>query len=582
MPATFVGARDDPPRWPPDLFALVAFLFQQSGAYSRVIDDDWPGPTWPVHDDWKKAVVEAADEWRNAIRKEKASELAWTPPGQTSVPQLVKTLWASVTPELARSPTTLCDPQSDRALCDALVTLLAIADEAAHGAGIDRSREAAFGIGDVREIEAVFDMKATSASVNPLGSTLCSRLVQPGFRVLPKMHTPQTGLTLRSLSNNLAFFVPREVTPRWGSCGWKEEKDASGHHDRSSLSLLLVPWPLEIHPKFFKALPKGKRPDVHEFAYCAPAWTETRAARLAAIISTANEIVDRVDGLIFPEASLTEEGWTAVLRQIEKPSGPRFAIAGVADQIADRRPTNTARFGFVLDESFVTPKVTDKVFSPNTVVVQRATQLRQYKQHVQHKHHRWCLDAGQITQYHLGASLDINQRWWEGIEIPRREVAFFRMWKWLTLSMLICEDLARQDPVSSLVRAVGPNLVVSLLMDGPQIAGRWPGRYATVLADDPGSSVLTISSLGMVRRSRPVGMNDECNRIVAMWKDRSGTCTSINLGPAADAILVTIGRRSDEEFTADGRSDRHRTATLVLTGVHDVPTSAVERHMLYD
>jgi 5-methylcytosine-specific restriction enzyme A len=52
------------------------------------------------------------------------------------------------------------------------------------------------------------------------------------------------------------------------------------------------------------------------------------------------------------------------------------------------------------------------------------------------------------------------------------------------------------------MRSVGPNLVVALLMDGPQLTARWPARYASVLADDPGSSVLTLTSLGMCLRSR--------------------------------------------------------------------------------
>jgi hypothetical protein len=51
------------------------------------------------------------------------------------------------------------------------------------------------------------------------------------------------------------------------------------------------------------------------------------------------------------------------------------------------------------------------------------------------------------------------------------------------------------------MNAIGPNLVIALLMDGPQLENRWPARYATVLAEDPGSAVLTVTSLGMVRRS---------------------------------------------------------------------------------
>src|SRR5207237_10901568 len=84
-------------------------------------------------------------------------------------------------------------------------------------------------------------------------------------------------------------------------------------------------------------------------------------------------------------------------------------------------------------------------------------------------------------------------------------------------STLVCEDLARIDPVQAALRAVGPNLVIVLLMDGPQFERRWPGRYATVLADDPGCAVLTLTSLGMVRRSTVPG-DDDC-REIALWKE---------------------------------------------------------------
>ena len=47
-------------------------------------------------------------------------------------------------------------------------------------------------------------------------------------------------------------------------------------------------------------------------------------------------------------------------------------------------------------------------------------------------------------------------------------------------AVLICEDLARQEPAAELIRAVGSNLVIALLMDGPQLNNRWPARYAAV------------------------------------------------------------------------------------------------------
>ena len=42
------------------------------------------------------------------------------------------------------------------------------------------------------------------------------------------------------------------------------------------------------------------------------------------------------------------------------------------------------------------------------------------------------------------------------------------------------------DEVAELIRDVGPTLVVTILLDGPQLATRWTARYAGVLADDPG------------------------------------------------------------------------------------------------
>ena len=103
------------------------------------------------------------------------------------------------------------------------------------------------------------------------------------------------------------------------------------------------------------------------------------------------------------------------------------------------------------------------------------------------------------------------------MRVRQREIHFICANPWLCMVPLICEDLARPDPVADVIRAVGPNLVIALLMDGPQLSARWPGRYASVLADDPGSSILTVTSLGMALRSVPPGMSPR--RTIALWKD---------------------------------------------------------------
>src|SRR5262249_21293110 len=123
----------------------------------------------------------------------------------------------------------------------------------------------------------------------------------------------------------------------------------------------------------------------------------------------------------------------------------------------------------------------------------------------QSKHHRWKLEGSQINRYRLGKVLDPDLYWWEHIDLAPRCVDFRVFRPGASLATLVCEDLARIDPVQTVIRAVGPNLVVALLMDGPQKTSRWAARYATVLADDPGCAVLSLSSLGLLRRSAPDG-----------------------------------------------------------------------------
>ena len=135
----------------------------------------------------------------------------------------------------------------------------------------------------------------------------------------------------------------------------------------------------------------------------------------------------------------------------------------------------------------------------------------------QHKHHRWFLDAGQIEAYNIAGALHPGVRWWEAMDIPKRSVHFLDLGGGVTVAAVVCEDLARLDGVAELIRSVGPTLVVTLLLDGPQLATRWTARYASVLADDPGSAVLTLTALGMALRSQPRGLPP--SRVIAMWKD---------------------------------------------------------------
>jgi hypothetical protein len=169
----------------------------------------------------------------------------------------------------------------------------------------------------------------------------------------------------------------------------------------------------------------------------------------------------------------------------------------------------------------------------------------------QNKHHRWSLDEPQIYQYHLGGSLHPHIRWWEAMDVARRTVQFIELGEELTLVCLVCEDLAQNDDVAEVVRSVGPTLVVTPLLDGPQLASRWAARYASVLADDPGSAVATLSAYGMVRRCRPYGQDS--SSVVGLWKDPVRGIREAPLEAGAHGILMTICGDRASRRTADSR-----------------------------
>lgn len=193
----------------------------------------------------------------------------------------------------------------------------------------------------------------------------------------------------------------------------------------------------------------------------------------------------------------------------------------------------------------------------------------------QKKHHRWCLEQNQIQRYHLGHVLQPKRSiWWEKIDVSQRTCAFSVIRRGTSLAVLVCEDLARVDPVHPTIRSIGPNLVIALLMDGPQLKGRWSGRYATVLADDPGCGVLTFTCLGMMRRSVMPGEAEP--REIALWKQPGGNAEELRLPTGNHALVVTLSMHCDEQMTLDGRSDNGTTRRFELSGVRGVQLDKTE------
>ena len=419
-----------------------------------------------------------------------------------------------------------------------LLQIVAMADEASAGAGIpqagpkdpfwQRSSELLAGISTNQQ------------------TTLSANLSIGHLRVLPKQHSPRGGLTLRSLTHHLALHVGSEVMPFWYTIPHVTPNE--------SVNLLIAPWPLKLRPSQFRAA-KGaldNMPEGFGFAeFKLDDDPEQVTSWLRALMEEATATAGRVNGVVFPEAALSMREYEQVRSLVL--ARDAFLIAGVMRPPKRRKePCSNlimfdARHGIGVD-----------------------THIEQSK------HHRWRLDRPQIEMYGLGGTLDPAKDWWEHIALGPREVHFVSLNEQLSLCCLVCEDLARQDPVAELVRSVGPNLVVALLMDAPQLGVRWPARYATVLADDPGSSVLTVTSAGMVDLTRPP-RSARASRSVGLWKDARSDFVELELPQGASGLVLSLCTEIVEEWTADGRTDKGVTGYPRLGGVHAVWSPPVTR-----
>jgi hypothetical protein len=197
----------------------------------------------------------------------------------------------------------------------------------------------------------------------------------------------------------------------------------------------------------------------------------------------------------------------------------------------------------------------------------------------QSKHHRWSLDESQIHQYHLGGALHPHVRWWEAMEVPQRSLQLIEVGEGATVVSLVCEDLAQIDHVADMIRSVGPTIVVTPLLDGPQLSARWSARYASVLADDPGSAVLTLTSYGMVQRSRPPGRNSSA--VVALWKNPGKGIREISLETGAQGVLLSASTDRAMRRTADGRWPVDNGSELFDISVYQVRAAKTGSGLAY-
>lgn len=523
---------DDMMEWPPDVFAVTDVLLQRADAFRFVLSPP-AGAVWPPErmDGWADLVGQAARQWSRHVEYRDGS-----------LPEVVAEEWAVLREASSLPFAKLVTGMAWRA-CEALLTLHAIADEACAGifVALDRSDgEACAYRARGREL------LARTGSLGRIDPQL--------LRILPKIRTPPTGRA--SFSRYACVQGPGFQTEWHKLPARRPGTDPQGEH----AEMLVLPWPLRIRASDFKSRPGSVRRQAKEpygFFDFSPA-ERLDLDLVDRVLVAALDEVDSIDIVVLPELAL-DEGEIAPLEALLDHHGVIYLQAGIRGHGAQPKDmgSNWLHIG-------VSPRLEKRGPQPASSTEAAWFHVRQ------NKHHRWSLDASQVRQYNLGGALHPGIQWWEAMDVPPRSIQFVQVGEEVTIVSLICEDLA-QDDVAQIIRSVGPTIVVAGLLDGPQLPSRWGARYASVLADDPGSGVLTLTSFGMAQRSRPP--RHEASRVIALWKDSARGSREISLDPGAHGVILTLCGERTTRRSADGRPPADTGTHYYAAAVNQVTAS---------
>ncbi|MFY1713316.1 hypothetical protein [Tritonibacter mobilis] len=531
------GPFDNPPLLPADIFAFAGYALEKSGAYHHVAPDvpylvSSSYRRLEVTDEMRREAIEAGKAWRTAPSN---AGLRLPKP-----PAAVVLAWRQLKTFQDREVfAALREDAEAPEWWQVCLKLLMIADEASADSGFKQSNvftsivKEAYVEEDVVSGETFRRIQSAPKSLSTASEDVVC--------VQPKSRTPSVGCTLRSLSHHLALLPPKgAVKARW------IEPPLGAISDKldGELGLLLIPFPYRISKTSFRSA--GEEAGGHWGWFDADQnWLpnpkdsvrrEEFVIFVQGLIKKARANGQLVSGVVFPELSLDYGLFLKVGNALAKDEGIDFIISGISSDKGGRPGNFVAIAPFFLFRDAECTSL--KSWEPLALV--------------REKHHRWKLNGSQISDYDLG--LDEGKSWWENLTILSRSLDLIVFKGDTTLTTLICEDLARVDPCQAVIRAIGPNLLIALLMDGPQIIQRWPGRYASVLTEDPGTSVLTFTSLGLISRQNDIGKFPQACGI-ALWSDESTGTKSIELPREADAVLLQLTKNAKNERTLDGRED---------------------------
>src|SRR5262245_50791094 len=286
--------------WPPDVFALTNLILDHTGAYRFVVAPP-RGRRWPPFPDWTQRVSDAAEAWRDA-----SSGL------HGELPALVRTCWDTVT-RFRDLPLERIKTGEASELAAALLTLHAVADEAC-------AEVASFGR---RVSGSSFECRAWTL-LQAQGSL--SRLSPARVSIVPKTNFSGRGITIRSLSRYLALSY-ESVEVRWRTTEPGPSADPSDYH------ILLLPWPLTVRARDFRATSanhlENMDSDRYGFFEFAPGHSFD-AELVDELLEAAVDRAGRVDAVVLPEAAVYPEALDELEVSLAH-HGATFLIAGARE-----------------------------------------------------------------------------------------------------------------------------------------------------------------------------------------------------------------------------------------------------------
>ena len=342
----------------------------------------------------------------------------------------------------------ICNLKTDDDFINLVLELNSIADEASFKIG--------FPVQDSSDYE-YFDNYVSQKIYNNKGWKIDFSFSQnPYFKIFPKLRTVQSGININNLSHNLCL-ITSETEINWS---WDE---TLGRDKIRELNILIIPWPFKINGSYFSEYQLNKNTksnilhkNTHGY-FKFDIDEEFNSDLLIHFFEEGLKTNGKINIIVFPESSLTLDEYDEINGKLDiyceanEIKVRPYILAGIREL--------NCNDGFA-DNYLLLATKNDKDRANKKVIAK------------QHKHHRWALDTNQISMYKLARQLSPNKKWWEAVNINDRKQNIHIIEDWISICPLICEDLARQDPVANVIRALGPNLVICLLLDGPQLQQR--------------------------------------------------------------------------------------------------------------